>query len=329
MTNRLEDVWSHEDIKGYDPYRERFRPASAELVREVFRESLPKQGRVLEIGSGLGELVKLSPEVRDRIQQTEQNTRIAAENKRLNTQSNIHIANVYQLPYRDGSFVAVVGYSVLDTLADLEAALRESGRVLIPNGKLIHFLDIQASLNTYLHKYSTGEFIPFPLVEKLENDKTALCGLQLVRKQDYLRIQPTLLPQQRPLFDLFVANPEQLFYLADMEPKLKEGLYYLSDDVSKLPIEKRVIRFNENFRDDLEAALSNTGYILDKNLSGRRRGAVIVEANDAHKKFPQYNIHHNDIGVDMSRHDPQVAKELGPGQVKVISDHYVTVAHKQ
>ena len=175
MTNRLEDVWKHEDIlKGYDPYRERFRPASAELVREVFTESLPKQGRVLEIGSGLGELVKMSPEVRDRIQQTEQSTRIAAENKRLNNQSNIHVANAYRLPYRDGSFVAVVGYSVLDTLADLEAALRETGRVLTPNGKLIHFLDIQASLNTYLHKYSNSEFIPFPLFERLANGKFTL-----------------------------------------------------------------------------------------------------------------------------------------------------------
>jgi len=48
-----------------------FREGSAELVKDVFGQHVRPQDRIIEIGSGLGELVTLVPEYEGQIQQTE------------------------------------------------------------------------------------------------------------------------------------------------------------------------------------------------------------------------------------------------------------------
>src|SRR3989344_9255417 len=105
MEDKLETRWTEEDtLHSYNPYRELFREASADAVRQVFWRHVNSNDRILEIGSGLGELVKLVPEYGDSIQQTEQSPKVAEGNRVLNPGSNVMIANVYELPFEDCSF---------------------------------------------------------------------------------------------------------------------------------------------------------------------------------------------------------------------------------
>ena len=59
MEDKLETRWTEEDtLHSYNPYRELFREASARVVRDVFGRYVKSSEGIIEIGSGLGELVK-------------------------------------------------------------------------------------------------------------------------------------------------------------------------------------------------------------------------------------------------------------------------------
>lgn len=322
MQDKLETRWTHEDtLKAYNPYREMFREASAEVVKDIFGQHIRPQDRIIEIGSGLGELVTLAPEYRDQIQQTEQSPKIAEGNRTLHLDSNVKVANVYDLPFQDGEFNLAVGYSVFDTLANLEDALTEVGRVLTPTGKFIHFLDLQACGNTLHFKYQDSDFIGFPAIDEIGYS----VGVRLVPKSETGKLVDKVDPRKKQLFDIYINQPEVGHELID-NPQYRHILMDMAQEIQKHYPDAQVIRFNEFFFGNLESALKQSGYKIIE--SGKRDGIAVVQRNGRHAKRPNINLYHNDVGFDLSKYDSDIVRELKPEQVKVISTHYVTVAQK-
>ncbi len=331
MQDYLTSGWNHENIlTAFDPYRELFRVASSDLVRKVFRNHVSPQDRIIEIGSGLGELVTLAPDYRSQIQQTEQSQRIAEANKTLHPDSNVKIANVYNLPFSDGEFDVATGYSSFDTLENLEAALNEVGRVLTSNGKFIHFLDIEASANVLFHKYNGSSKIPFSLYEPdVITGKTCLSGIQLVDKNDLPKVREAYFstdPFLVKYFDHYIASPANLFTSQANNPEFQLNLYHDSKLVKSSGVAAQSVRFLDFFKDSIEESLSCSGYKLLE--SGKQDGYADVQRNGKYSNRPQFNLFHNDIGVDKSRFDSDLTRNLGANEIRILSTLYVVVAQK-
>src|SRR3989338_10776833 len=184
MTDILSKKWDQPwKLKNLDDQRRFFRDASSDLVRRVLREHVAQRDTLLEIGSGFGELVGLVPEYEHRIQQTEQGEANVAEHRRQHPQSNVLAANVYRLHFPDASFDVVLGNASFDTFGNLEAALTETKRVLRPNGKIIHFLDLTPDPCATVVAYQRAGYAPFPALD----DKGGLYrGLRVIRQENYL-----------------------------------------------------------------------------------------------------------------------------------------------
>jgi len=331
MQDKLETRWTQEDtLNFYNPFREKFRKASANLVKGVFGQHVKPKDKIVEIGSGLGELVALVPELEDRIQQTEQSPKIVEGNRTLHPNSNVKTANVYDLPFSDGEFNLAVGYSVFDTLANLEEALSEVGRVLTPMGKFVHFLDIQASANTVFHRYESGDVVPFPLFElDPTNNLMYGTGVQLVQKKDLKSLRKLIVAVDEGLgnfFDIYVDKPEYTYVIGFRDSDFISILNKYSDFVYESGLDVQLIRFNDDFRRNLEQSLESSGYeILE---SGKKDGTVTVDRNGKYSDHPELNVFHNDVGIGRSNFDPSLSGKIGTDKVKVVSTHYVTVAQK-
>ncbi len=326
----LENRWDEDTLESFNPYREIFREASSDVVRKVFGQYVGAQDKIIEIGSGLGELVKLVPEYEGRIQQTEQSPMIAQGNKRLNPRSNVRVADVYDLQFPDESFEVATGYSSFDTLSNLCEALTEVRRVLMPGGRFIHFLDIYASGNAIFHRYAPKNVTPFPLFElDKENNMAYGTGVQLVKMKDLKKVRAAFTsanPGLREIFDAYVEDPELMFTTGFNHPEYRKILHMYSHLVEKSGVRASPLRFNDDFKENLERSLDECGYrILE---SGKREGVAIVRRNGRHRQKPHINLFYNDVGGDRSRFEPKVISELGFNRVKVISNLYVTAAQK-
>jgi ubiquinone/menaquinone biosynthesis C-methylase UbiE len=324
MKGRLEDRWSDDTAfrQYYNPYREIFREASAKVVRDVFRKFVKPEDKIIEIGSGLGELVDLVPEYKGQIQQTEQSLGVIESHKRLNPDSNIKVANVYDLPFKDGSFDVAVGYAVFDCLGSLDDALREVKRALTPYGKFIHFLDLVASCNPIFVKYVEQGIVPFPAFTP-GNDANG--AFRLVQRERAYGFLSDLLPQKQGLFGKYIENPESYHELLS-QPKHIYILRDMAKEVERLAPDAEILRPNDDFSRSLEESLRKNGYKLIE--SGTKDGITIVQRNGRYKERPAINLFYNDVGFDRSKYDLQLAQELAPNQVKVVSTLYTTVAQK-
>jgi 2-polyprenyl-3-methyl-5-hydroxy-6-metoxy-1,4-benzoquinol methylase len=93
--------------------------------------------RLLEIGYGSGILLpELSRRARilDAVDLHEERAGVAQMLETLGIQANLRAGDIYDLPYGEGEFNAVVCLSVLEHLTDLDPACAEIGRVLARDG---------------------------------------------------------------------------------------------------------------------------------------------------------------------------------------------------
>jgi SAM-dependent methyltransferase len=90
---------------------------------------------VLDIGCGNGFFASVSFNAR-LYAGCDRDLRQVQRARSLETYEHVVVADVGNLPYGDGSFAAVVCNCVLEHVEDIESALREITRVLIPKGTL-------------------------------------------------------------------------------------------------------------------------------------------------------------------------------------------------
>ena len=161
MQNYLGNDTTVEELQIFSQHRDLFRTASMNLVKKVFVEYA--QGRIVDLGSGIGELSLLASGLHRGIFQTELRHSLAAFAKSNHPDSRIASADIYHLPFPENAFGTAVSLGSADTLPNIETALIEIKRILDKEGKVIHFRDTQAPF--YWALSSSSDEIPFPHYE--------------------------------------------------------------------------------------------------------------------------------------------------------------------
>lgn len=313
MTTNTHKAWDNPyNFEHYEQGRKWFRPATAQVVRAVLEESLGDNDRVLEIGAGMGELVSLVPEREGQILQTEQSGKIIEQHKAKRPNSNIIQANVYELPFGDNSYDVVIGLSVLDTLLNMQSALGEIRRVLRPHGRLIHFLDLMASLNPFFDETQLSGLVPVPLVEDHK-----FVGIYKVSKSDLLSAR---IPQHLiNLIERYIDDP--LLYteilLRDSQPVLLEDLSSLAKSIKGSS--RDCIYFNKEFYRRLGVALKENHF--KSLMSGIKTGRV-DQTTLPLSIPPSANAITNTVGVMFHRTE----RSVPPSHLRTISNIHVAVA---
>jgi SAM-dependent methyltransferase len=126
---RHADWWHREFTGGVDA-------EYAEQILPLIGASLPTSGRVLDLGSGDGQVTRLAA---DRAGPAVGVDAVRAQVERaaaLGGGSFVQ-ARLSELPVRSGSCRAVVACLVFEHVRDLDAALAEAARVLEPDGRLV------------------------------------------------------------------------------------------------------------------------------------------------------------------------------------------------
>ncbi len=118
--------------------------------------ALPQTARILEVGCGAGLLTAdlarrgYAIEALDRVRSMVDLTRRNAVKCGVGDRINAHIADVCQLPFRDGTFRCVIALGVVPWVAAINDALQEISRVLAPGGYAIINADNRYRLNHLL-----------------------------------------------------------------------------------------------------------------------------------------------------------------------------------
>jgi SAM-dependent methyltransferase len=125
-----------------------FEPAARRVVQDALaRAGLDgSHGRVLEIGSGGGQLRRWLPgPFLPVVVHTEREAAFLRKFQQSAPQAALQVASAASLPWADGSVAGVLGLCVLDVV-DLESVARELHRVLQPGGCVIQFWDLAPSM---------------------------------------------------------------------------------------------------------------------------------------------------------------------------------------
>lgn len=97
---------------------------------------------MLDVGTGEGQLARVMAAVGDRVVVgCDLSSAQVDEARRRGGGVRYLRAAAAELPFRDGSFGAVVACLVFEHVVDVDAALREVGRALAPGGRFLFFLN--------------------------------------------------------------------------------------------------------------------------------------------------------------------------------------------
>lgn len=109
---------------------------------ELVGEAVTGSGRVLELAAGTGLVTPVLAGAAREVVSTDYASAMVERLEALVRErrlGNVHCqqADIYALPFEDGSFDAVVAANVLHLVPDLDAALAAMRRVLRPGGRLV------------------------------------------------------------------------------------------------------------------------------------------------------------------------------------------------
>ncbi len=301
-----------EIVRAYERTRGPFRGCASRIVRSALGKHLQASDRILEVGSGLGELLDLAPELEGRLVQSEQSAAMAKENRWLHPDSRMVVADAHALPFRDGKFDAVVGFSSFDTFGDLPTAVKETRRVLAPRGKFMHFLDMIACENPLMHKLACEGRIGFPSFETAPDGKRVHTGFLAVSQEEAERVAGEIGELAfRDLFSAYASNPIDMYWLISRQDM---RLLAVMDAMLKVVGARgEVIPHTGFFTDNLTSALRESGFSV---RTYKVYDEEIVEHSvelESLGKLPLHNSYLNDVGVLMSR----IEGGLGFGKARV------------
>ena len=113
-----------------------FRPENQAKVRGVLADlrTRAKGGKLLDLGCGTGFIINLARDLFDEIHGLDVTPAMLAKVDTSRGNITLHNTNAERLPFGDGAFDVVTGYSFLHHLEDFRPVLREAFRVLKPGG---------------------------------------------------------------------------------------------------------------------------------------------------------------------------------------------------
>lgn len=210
---RVGENWDVEDLIDHEWVRAGMTENGLKvLVPKVVGEYLPRDGDVLELGCGLGALYSmLSNQDRIRLKMLDQNAEALEVLKSRHADAKVVNGSAYQLPFANGTFLAVVGLNLLDFMVDLDAVLQEIRRVLSPNGRLLHIMELAPYLRNVFFDIGDDEWA-FPVL-----DNTRLIGMKMVKKKDVLSLPAFAVDDNVKVLDLIHEDLETNYVLLEQE----------------------------------------------------------------------------------------------------------------
>jgi SAM-dependent methyltransferase len=107
------------------------------FFREAFFELVPPPGAAtLEVGCGEGRVARDLRARGHRVAAIDASATLVAAASEADPEGDYRMADAAALPFPDASFDLVVAYNSLMDVADMPAAVREAGRVLVSGGRL-------------------------------------------------------------------------------------------------------------------------------------------------------------------------------------------------
>lgn len=136
------------------------------VVEAVLHQHGPKVAsapRIVEVGSGLGQLRSLLPEsLLDAVTHTEVSEKLTRGFARRHPAARIVTADAAALPFDANSVDAVLALCVFDSLERPFAVRDEIRRVLSRGGSFVHFLDAATNVEPILRQLAEAERLPLP-----------------------------------------------------------------------------------------------------------------------------------------------------------------------
>jgi len=309
----VEAQWTDpEAFKRFDVIRDHVRPATAAVVDSILTRFVPPSGRIVEVGSGMGELrhrlLAGSPYAAV-LEQTEQSAEVVAAHNRLHPDTPMQQANVYDLhtAYDDATVDAIIGFSSFDTFIDMPRAVAAMDRVLKPGGKLIHFLDINASTGPFFHDFARRKDKRVMIHNEDEDGRPAVI---LVPSNDYvaeiaaMRRRRTHSADKMRWLERYPQNAEA--ELRDpSRPEFLGELRWIGRRIARTVPGVEMFSFKDYFTQRLDDALTNQGYL--PHVFGQQEATVLVDDPNA-----QAETESNPLNGDlMAQVMSQLTEQLG------------------
>ncbi|KPJ72629.1 hypothetical protein AMJ52_05760 [candidate division TA06 bacterium DG_78] len=181
-TKFWEDYWSKTEIQN-----DIIEAKNDKVMQRIFCKYLPRNGKILEAGCGIGKWVMVLGEIGYKIEGIDFSSKVINKVKKFNPDIPVKVADILDLPYADGTFSGYISLGVLEHLQNgPHQALLEARRILSKNGVVLisvpYFSPIRkfkAILNLYKHEYE-GEFFQyaFSKTELLQTIRNA--GFEIV-----------------------------------------------------------------------------------------------------------------------------------------------------
>jgi SAM-dependent methyltransferase len=109
----------------------------ARYHRDLFLELVPPpSGRTLDLGCGEGRFARDLAALGYDVVGVDRSPTMPAAAREAAPERELHLADASSLPFRDASFRLVVAFMSLQDLDDVDGALCEAARVLVPGGRL-------------------------------------------------------------------------------------------------------------------------------------------------------------------------------------------------
>lgn len=313
------------------PTRQLFRESSGKGVREILGKHVGNNERLIEIGSGLGWLMQLVPEYKNRTIQVEIDQGAAELHATSNPESRIVVSDTLNLPFADDSFGAVIDLNTTDRFVNLEKILSSLWRTLSKNGKMIHLRDVNVvpMYSSDLHGISYKGYVPFPVFDETF---THYIGIRLVPHRVVQNLD-IFIPAQRDFISIYAEQYRTLYPRFALSHFGQSSLPSHTDEFTllawvgqKLAPNARIIDFRDYYSSRLEKALARKGYqILD---SGNMESHAIVQRKPEHSKYGDTNLLTCDIGRLSRSYSDEITQRHGVDKIKLVTILSYIVAQK-
>ncbi len=189
---QLSRVYSEQTWRVYEQLDESLEPRGPDSLYDLAGEYLKAGSKVLDAGcrdaAHLIQLVRLYGVTGVGVDPVEvhiERARLAVEAANLKDSIEVFVGVMHDLPFPDGHFDFIWCRDVVEQVHNLEGALRETARVLSPNGHMLVYTTFATDRLTPLEAEMMNRHlgnVPANLVERNVQDAFAGAGLTIERK---------------------------------------------------------------------------------------------------------------------------------------------------